>query len=69
MKIKQEHIDHIRKQFASMQNKEELVQLLSEAKNMLYDKETKPVQLKSLTYYANPEKKLFKMPHRTTEKE
>ena len=29
--------------------------LLSEAKNLLYSEECRPVQLKSLTYYANPE--------------
>lgn len=55
MKIEQAHIDQIRKQFAELQSKEELVKLLSDAKNMLYGEECKPVQLKSLTYYANPE--------------
>jgi len=54
MKIDQKHIDHIRKQFADLQSKEDLVMLLSEAKNMFYGEECKPVQLKSLTYYANP---------------
>ncbi|MEP1087732.1 MAG: reverse transcriptase family protein [Algoriphagus sp.] len=54
MKIEQIHIDQIRKQFAELQSKEELVKLLSDAKNMLYGEECKPVQLKSLTYYANP---------------
>lgn len=55
MKIEQAHIDQIRKQFAELQSKEDLVKLLSTAKNMLYGEECKPVQLKSLTYYANPE--------------
>lgn len=55
MKIEQEHIDNIRQKFAAMQTKEELVSLLSEAKNILYGKEYEPFQLKSLTYYANPE--------------
>lgn len=54
MKIEQAHIDQIRKQFAELQSKEDLVKLLSNAKNMLYSEECKPVQLKSLTYYANP---------------
>ncbi|HRO09002.1 MAG TPA: reverse transcriptase family protein [Saprospiraceae bacterium] len=54
MKIEQTHIDQIRKQFAELQSKEDLVKLLSGAKNILYGKECKPVQLKSLTYYANP---------------
>ncbi|MEO0074790.1 MAG: reverse transcriptase family protein [candidate division WOR-3 bacterium] len=54
MKIEQAHIDQIRKQFAALQSKGDLVKLLSDAKNMLYGEECKPVQLKSLTYYANP---------------
>jgi RNA-directed DNA polymerase len=54
MKIDQAHIDQIRKQFAELQSKEDLVKLLSNAKNMLYGEGCKPVQLKSLTYYANP---------------
>jgi len=55
MKIEQQHIDQIRQKFASMQNKADLVSLLSEAKNILYGKECKPFELKSLTYYANPD--------------
>jgi len=55
MKIEQQHIDQIRQKFASLQNKEEFVSLLSEAKNILYGKECKPFELKSLTYYANPD--------------
>lgn len=54
MKIEQQHIDQIRQNFACMQNKEDLVSLLCEAKNILYGKECKPFELKSLTYYANP---------------
>lgn len=54
MKIEKAHIDQIRKEFAELQSKEDLVKLLSDAKNMLYGEECKPVQLKSLTYYANP---------------
>lgn len=54
MKIEQAHIDQIQKQFAELQSKEDLVKLLSDAKDMLYGEECKPVQLKSLTYYANP---------------
>ncbi len=55
MKIEQTHIDQIRLQFAAIQSKEDLVNLLSDAKNLLYGEKCKPVQLKSLTYYANPE--------------
>lgn len=55
MKIEQQHIDQIRQKFASMQSKEDLLALLNEAKNILYNKECKPFELKSLTYYANPD--------------
>ena len=54
MKIEQVHINQIRKQFAELQSKKDLVKLLSDAKNMLYGEDCKPVQLKSLTYYTNP---------------
>jgi RNA-directed DNA polymerase len=55
MKIEQKHIDQIRMRFAVLKSKEDLVMLLSEAKNMLYGENCKPVQLKSLTYFSNPE--------------
>ena len=54
MKIDKSHINQIREKFAALQSKEDLVSLLSDAKNVLYGEECKPVQLKSLTYYANP---------------
>jgi hypothetical protein len=54
MKIEQQHIEQIRQKFASMQSKEDLVSLLSEAKSTLYGKECMPFELRSLTYYANP---------------
>lgn len=54
MKIEQQHIEQIRKQFSAMQSKEDLAVLLSNAKEMLYGEECQPVQLNSLTYYANP---------------
>jgi len=62
MKIEQSHKDYIKKQFAELKSKEDLVQLLSVAKIMLYCEECKPFQLKSLTYYANPKvcKKRYK---------
>lgn len=54
MKIDKIHIEKIRTHFAELQNKEDLAKLLSQANNYLYGKEYKPVQLKSVTYYANP---------------
>lgn len=63
MNLEPTHIDQIRKQFAELHCKEDLVKLLSDAKNMLYGEECKPIQLKSLTYYANP--KLCKKRYQT----
>ena len=54
MKINPEHIKYIRQKFEQIQTKNDLVILLSDAKNMLYGEETKSFQLKSMTYYANP---------------
>lgn len=54
MKASPEHIQHIRERFAAMQTKKDLAELLSEAKEVMYGEKTKPVRLKSLTYYANP---------------
>ena len=54
MPIEQHHIDTIIKQFANMQTKEDLLSLLNLAKSTLFDKgDEKPIQLKSLTWYAN----------------
>jgi len=55
MKIEQTHIDQIRTKFSELKKREDLVQLLSEAKNLLYEEKCEPFQLKWLTYYANPE--------------
>lgn len=55
MKIEQSHIDLIRKHFAELQSKEDLAKLLNDANMMLYGKNSKPISLKSITYYANPE--------------
>lgn len=54
MKIENKHKDLIRNKFAEMNSKDDLVKLLSEAKNMLYGEDCKPILLKSLTYYVNP---------------
>lgn len=54
MPVDQQHIDTVRQQFARLQTKEELLSLLNLAKSGLFDKgDEKPIQLKSLTWYAN----------------
>lgn len=55
MKIEQDQINNIRAQFAAMETKEDLVALLSYAKKLLYGDDCKPVLLKHLNYFANPE--------------
>ncbi|MBD2757104.1 reverse transcriptase family protein [Spirosoma validum] len=54
MSLDQQQIDSIRQQFASMQNKEELLVLLNLAKSLLFEKGTeKSIKLHSLTWYSN----------------
>lgn len=55
MKVEQSHIDKIKSLFSKMQTKEDLVALLSEAKNIMYGEECKPFQLKGLNYYSHPD--------------
>lgn len=55
MKIEHEQIKSIRAQFAAMETKEDLVALLSYAKKLLYGNDCKPVILKHLNYFANPD--------------
>ncbi len=60
MKIGHEQTERIRKQFKNLQTRQDLVDLLSEAKDMMYEDKTKPFKLKTLTYYANPENCKFR---------
>lgn len=54
MKISDIQIQQIKDQFTLIETKEDFVELLSKAKNILYGKECKPIKLKSLSYYADP---------------
>lgn len=54
MKPSQEHIDQIRTAFEKMQSREDLLQLLNEAKPLVYGDKAVPFQLKQLTWHANP---------------
>ncbi len=57
MQLSEEYIDCIRKQFVEMQCKEDLLALLNYSKNIIYplneDYESKPLRLKSLSFYAD----------------
>jgi len=55
MKVEQSHIDKIKSSFSKMQTKEDLVALLSEAKNIMYGEECKSFHLKGLNYYSHPD--------------
>ncbi len=52
--MEEQHINFIRNKFEKIQNQEDFLNLLNDAKNMLYAKETVPFSLASLKYYANP---------------
>ena len=54
MKLEKTHIDQIRTAFEKMQSKEDLLQVLNEAKQMVYRDKNFPFELKQLTWYANP---------------
>lgn len=54
MQLSDENKAYIRNKFAEMQTKSDLVNLLSEAKDVMFGEKTQPFPLKSLTYYADP---------------
>ncbi len=55
MLMKIEDIEQIRREFAAMQTKNDLVALLTHAKKIIYGEDCVPVRLKAVTYYANPQ--------------
>ena len=54
MKQEQAHIDQIRTAFEKMQSREDLLNVLNEAKPLVYGDKAVPFDLKQLTWYANP---------------
>jgi RNA-directed DNA polymerase len=54
MKLNQQHIDYVRREFARMQTKQDIATLLSYAANALYNKECDPILSDHLIFYANP---------------
>lgn len=54
MKIDQAQIDQIKTAFEKMQSKEDLLNLLNEAKPLVYGDKAVPFELKQLTWYSNP---------------
>ncbi len=54
MKPEQAHIDQIRTSFEKMKSREDLLNLLNNAKPMVYGEKAVPFELKQLTWYANP---------------
>ncbi|MCG9971154.1 reverse transcriptase family protein [Christiangramia crocea] len=55
MKASPDQQTYIRKKFALLESKEDLLVLLNEAKRMMYGDECKVFRLKALNYYANPD--------------
>ena len=56
MHVQQQHTDEIKGRFQKLESGQDLVDLLNYSKRLLYPdvKDSKPIQLKSVTYYANP---------------
>lgn len=54
MEINKETQNEIRVQFAKMQSTEDLLNLLNFSKHAIYGEKAKPISLKALTYFANP---------------
>lgn len=54
MKLEQSHIEQIRTAFGKMQSREDLLQVLNEAKPLVFGDNAVPFELKQLTWYANP---------------
>jgi RNA-directed DNA polymerase len=54
MDISQLHIDQIKRQFAAVDSREQLLELLNVINIAIYGESTRPIHHKSLTYYTNP---------------
>lgn len=54
MKIEQSHIQEVRSAFEKMQSREDFLNLLNQVKPLVYGVKTVPIELKQLTWYANP---------------
>jgi len=54
MKLSEEQIQKIKSHFASMQKKEDLLDLLNSVKQLLYADKAKPFELKHINYHVNP---------------
>jgi RNA-directed DNA polymerase len=55
MKLEKEYIDYLRLLTATIQNKEQLLIVLNEAREILYGANSKLIRKKALTYYSNPD--------------
>jgi retron-type reverse transcriptase len=62
MKIEKTHIEKIKSSFEKMQTKDDLLQLLNEAKPFVYGQKSVPFDLNQITWYSNPKlgKKRYK---------
>ena len=56
MKIDKKHIEYIQDKFASMQSREELLNLLNYTKLLIFGEKAHPFQLKQISYYSNPKR-------------
>ena len=49
------HSNYFKKRYVDIKTKRDIVEIIDEAKKVLYVKNTSPLNLKLLSYYANPE--------------
>ncbi len=54
MKPEPEHIDQIKETFGWMQSREDLLDLLNQAKVFVYGEKAVPFKLNQITWYAHP---------------
>ena len=54
MKINQSDIDQITTAFGKMQTRKDFLELLNEAKKIVYGENAVPFEMKQLTFYVNP---------------
>jgi len=54
MKVEETHISHIRASFENLQTKGDLLDLLNDAKPLVYGDKAFSFELKQLTLYSNP---------------
>lgn len=56
MKINEEHITEIKQRFSKIENKEDLLSILNDARKIIYGEDCEPFKINQLTFYVDPTK-------------